>query len=382
MEELFKGVCDMEYICHNCIGEEYLKSYIKKNGIQHECSYCKKNKKAVEFEKIIDIIEDGFLYLYDDPINGLGWEDGEYVEGTSAVLDSYDLLSEYFDVNENVLHDLNDCFPDHQWCKKDFYHLDDSEESFYTWELLKRLTKHKIRFFFNSKNYLSDDEYSRYRSPNDLLSEIMKISNRLKLFTKLEKGTIIYRAREGCHLSSDELCSPAPEQSKYSNRFSPAGISMFYGSADKDTCAMEIGSPKNYTIGKWELLQDILIYDLTYKFQFDKGRYHYAKFPSIFDNNRRKYYHDYNFILDFASDISQAVVKGKIENIDYVPTQIVTEYLKLNKNNLKGISYYSVINSKRNFCLFIDKQQCKNEKIIKMVDSFNLTDTTIVFGNT
>jgi hypothetical protein len=167
------------------------------------------------------------------------------------------------------------------------------------------------------------------------------------------------------------LCSPEPQQSKYSNRFSPAGISMFYGSADENTCMIEIGKTSNCSIGKWELLQDILIFDLTYKFNFDKGQYFYQKFPSIFDKNRRKYYHDYKFILDFASDISQKIIKNRSENIDYVPTQIVTEYLRLNKNNLKGISFFSVHNNKKNYCLFLDKKQCKNEKIMNVDTSHN-----------
>jgi hypothetical protein len=182
----------MKYICLNCIGEEYLKSYIKKNGILHNCDYCKTKKKVIEFNEIIEVIEEGFLYLYDDPVNGLGWENGEYIEGTSRVQYSYDLLSEYFDVNETVFNDINSCFSDQLWCKKDFYDLDDSEESIFTWKSLKELTKHKVRFFFNNKNYFSDEEYSKYKNPNDILNEIMIISNKLKLFSILERGTIIY----------------------------------------------------------------------------------------------------------------------------------------------------------------------------------------------
>jgi len=360
----------MEYICLDCIGEEYLKYYIKKNGLLDYCSYCKKLKKVIEFKEILDIIESGLLFLYDDPVNGLGWEDGEYVEGTSRIQDSYDLLGEYFDVNEEVFKDINNYLSDHLWCKKDFYQLDESDESIFTWKSFKDFTKHKVRFFFNNINYFSKDSYSKYRSPNDMLKEIMNISNRIKLFTILKKGTIIYRARNGCHLLNNELCSPDPQQSIYSNRFSPAGISMFYGSADDDTCLVEIGKTDDCSIGKWETQRDILILDLTYKFKINYGRYFYTNFPSIFDAERRKYYHDYKFILDFASDISQPIVKNRDENIDYVPTQIVTEYIKLHKSNLKGICYYSAINNKKNYCLFINKKQCKTEAIIKMINSY------------
>jgi hypothetical protein len=359
----------MKLICSNCIVEDYIRKYIRENGKVDYCSYCKVKKKVIEFEKVVEIIEDGFSYIYDDPANGLGFIDGKYIEGTSELRDTFDLLIEYFDSEEKIFEDLVCCLPDHQWCKKDFYALDDSEENIATWNSFKNLTKYKFRYFFNIMNYFSNYGYSKYKNPNDILEEILEISNRLKLFSKVKKGTIIYRARSGKHTSSNELCSPAPHESIYSNRFSPAGISMFYGAVDEDTCLDEIGEKNDCSIGKWEVLQDILIYDLTYKFEFKNSKYFYNEFPSIFDDRHRKYYHDYEFILDFASDISEKVIKNKNENIDYIPTQIVTEYLKLNKKDLKGISYYSTISGQKNYCLFLDKQQCMSETIIKMVDS-------------
>ena len=41
----------MKNICSNCIGEEYLSSYIRKNGILDDCSYCKKRRKFWNLEK-------------------------------------------------------------------------------------------------------------------------------------------------------------------------------------------------------------------------------------------------------------------------------------------------------------------------------------------
>jgi hypothetical protein len=355
----------MKYICSNCLEEDYIRKYIVKNGSLNYCNYCKKKRKIIEFEKVVEIIESGFSSFYDDPINGLGRINGEWVSCTSGEQDTYDLLTEYFDYKEEVFEDLVSRLPEHLWCKKDFYDLDDSEENINTWKSFIDLTKYKFRYLFNTMNY----GYNKYRNPIDILKEIMNISDRLKLFHKIKKGTIVYRAVSGYHTLKDELCSP-PIEKTCSNRFNPVGFSMFYGSADKDTCKEEIGIKKDYSVGIWEIQQDILIYDLTYKFKFKNGRYFYNKFPSIFDENNRKYYHYYKFILDFASDVSQKADKKKYEKIEYVPTQIITEYLKLNKKDLKGISYYSSINGNKNYCLFIDKQQCESEKIIKMVNSF------------
>ncbi|MCL2273279.1 MAG: hypothetical protein FWC19_10805 [Treponema sp.] len=145
---------------------------------------------------------------------------------------------------------------------------------------------------------------------------------------------------------------------------------MFYGSDDIKTCMIEIDKKNDCSIGKWEILEDIMVYDLTYKFFYSKGQYFYKNFPSIFDKDRRNYYHDYKFILDFASDICRKVIKNRDENIDYVPTQIVIEYFKLTIKSLNGISFFGAGNGQKNYCLFLNKKQCLDGSLIKMIDSF------------
>jgi hypothetical protein len=358
----------MKYICGNCIGENYLKKYINGNGFQDTCSYCQKKEIVMIFDEVIDIIKDGFLHFYEDPYNEHGREYVEYAEDVGCLYEAADLVSEYIDCEKAVFDDIVSRLCDQSWCKKEWTRFDTSEENKFTWETFKKLTKHELRFFFNLKKGFCEDEYVRYTQPNDMLKTILNISNRLKLFTILKKGTIIYRARAGEYLSKDDLCSPAPNQSIFPNRFNPAGISMFYGSDDINTSLLEIHQCSDCSVGQWELLQDLLIYDLT-KFQFKDGKYYYNKFPSIFDDEKRKYYHDYKFILDFASDMSKKVTRNKSENIDYIPTQIITEYLKFNKKGLKGICYYSSINGQKNYCLFLDKETCLNGNLLEMIKS-------------
>jgi hypothetical protein len=359
----------MKYICGNCIGENYLKKYINRNGSQDTCSYCQKVNNVIEFNDVIEIANKGLSHFYDDPYNEYSREYAEYAEEAGFLYQAPDLVREYFDCEKAVYDDIVSRLPDQSWCKKEWTRFDASEENIFTWESFKKLTKHELRFFFNLKKGFCDDDNIGYTRPNDILKTILNISSRIKLFRELKKGTIIYRARSGEHLSKDELCSPAPCQSTYSNRFSPEGISMFYGSEDKNTSLLEIHQCSDCSIGQWKLLQDILIYDLT-KFQFKDGKYSYREFPSIFDEKHRKYYYDYKFILDFSSDMSKEVNKNKHENIDYIPTQIVTEYLKLNKKDLKGICYYSSINGHKNYCLFLDKETCLKGNLIEMVNSY------------
>jgi len=73
-------------------------------------------------------------------------------------------------------------------------------------------------------------------------------------------------------------------------------------------------------------LKDIYILDLT-TLPF---------IPSIFEKNNLK--HSLKFLYDFMNDFMKPVYKDNKENIEYVPTQIFTEYFKfLFKNNKKKI---------------------------------------------
>ncbi|MDR0909928.1 MAG: RES domain-containing protein [Spirochaetaceae bacterium] len=361
---------DENLICGECIGEDYLKTYIKRNGEREICSYCGRMKKVLNLDDLLEVIRDGLEYIYDDPANGLAWEDGEYVEGTSPILDSDELLPDIFtEASDKVLENLNSYFNDKQWCKRDFYGLDEAEESFYTWERFKNIIKYKSRFFFTNKTYKSTDDFTKYKQPYKILERIYKTISSLKLYSNLTKGTLIYRARKGSHLSKEELSSPGPYNCKYSNRFSPAGISMFYASDNANTCLNELSLTNNCSIGTWEVQNDLEIYDFTHKFQFFNNRYSYNHFPSIFDETRRQYYHDYKFLLEILTDMSKKIIKNDEENIEYVPTQIVTEYLHIRNPKRYGLGYYSAINGQRNYCLFFDKKECLNEKHIKFIDS-------------
>ena len=75
-------------------------------------------------------------------------------------------------------------------------------------------------------------------------------------------------------------------------------------------------------------------------------------------------------------------MSGKIgeglENIEYVPTQIVAEYLRkvalFDKKTLDGICFYSSVNGGINYALFIEQEECietqkwsSTEQIIELI---------------
>jgi RES domain-containing protein len=109
----------------------------------------------------------------------------------------------------------------------------------------------------------------------------------------------------------------------FSNRMSPAGIPMFYGAEDEATAIAETytpspGTPAVVTVGKFRTARPAWVVDLTAL----------PPFPSLFDQERRHLRGPLRFLRAFVKDLSKPIKKDGREHIGYVPTQIVTDYLR------------------------------------------------------
>ena len=155
------------------------------------------------------------------------------------------------------------------------------------------------------------------------------------------------------------MISPPIENAIYPNRFSPSGISMLYSAFDKETAILETVSRENkknkyITIAELELQEDKYIID-------------FCKLPivpSIF--GKIKNYYLIYFIHDLVRDFTKDIAKDGKEHIEYVPTQVVTEFFRFSfnrnrKNKIDGIIYPSSKNKKnRTSVFFWDNVESEN----------------------
>ena len=125
---------------------------------------------------------------------------------------------------------------------------------------------------------------------------------------------------------------------------------MFYGSDDKQTTLAEMPElPEHYAIGTFETLRPLRVLDLTS-----------VRSPSIFDMSEHANYDWLLFMSEFLHDFSSPIERDDRIHIDYVPTQVVTEYLRDAKLDglppVEGIKYRSA-RRKGGTCyvLFIDE---------------------------
>jgi len=125
---------------------------------------------------------------------------------------------------------------------------------------------------------------------------------------------------------------PAPARKSKGNRMSPPGISYTYLSEDRETASLEVQHdiPSPVWIVEFTTKKPLRLVDLTGKS---------LAIPSIFDP---LYDHERRLLvptlIQFAKEISQHI-EPEDEELDYVPTQVMTEYFRAQEAD--GIRYMS-----------------------------------------
>ena len=138
------------------------------------------------------------------------------------------------------------------------------------------------------------------------------------------------------------LGPPPAEKANQSNRMSPAGVPMFYGCEDEDTALKETASRRGYyAIGRFETLRSATLLDLTA----------IPPIPSLFncvpDSAETQPRRILKFLHHIATEVSRPIERGDREHVEYVPTQVVTEFIRdqvtSGNSRIDGIKYYSSV---------------------------------------
>jgi len=130
----------------------------------------------------------------------------------------------------------------------------------------------------------------------------------------------------------------------------PAGISYLYMAKERQTALGEVlsGPPCRAAVAKFSLKADMLILDLT----------NLPNPPSVFDTENYYTREAVLFLDAFVDTISTPTPKDGREHVEYVPSQIVSEYFaqvfKCDKeHSVDGIGFPSaVVPNGRNLVLF------------------------------
>lgn len=375
------GLSD-KYVCANHYSDKHLNRYILQHGEDGVCSYCGKPTKVCNVETFAKHITWHIHDYYNDideenlPLASSYYEEddeeipglkrvGCYVAPTNAtkfesneeMMGALDLWSDNNDLDEDIVN----MFSTNHWIKRDCTEAEESVQMIDEWLRFTLLVTHEQRFTF-----WHSDRFAKAPFGDDMLQTLQRVLNEQGTCRILGKGTTLYRSRNVSELSTnyqfEDLTSP-PNKSAFTNRMSPAGISMFYASFEKDVAMEEcIGNYRMCVVGQFETIRDLQIVDLTtipnYSFWMDD--------------------HQGNLFLHrFHKEISKPLDEGDRNRLRYIPTQVFTEFLRYMFKTDKGKPIYGLIYGsakkigKRNVVLFCNQVQSKNFVKLVSYDKIN-----------
>ncbi|MFD3969921.1 RES family NAD+ phosphorylase [Streptomyces cyaneofuscatus] len=219
------------------------------------------------------------------------------------------------------------------------------------WTGFRRQVSHQRRF-----TLLAETERHDAPSPLAMLGEVSAVVDRVGLVRTLPAGHQVWRGRMRAHAATPSYAAAdigsTPPTRATANRMSPAGVSMFYGSANADTVLAEISAHdlRPYAaVVAFELIRPVSVVDLAVV----------PSVPSWFDPDRGTMIGPVEFIRSFSDDLSRPVVRDGHEHLAYVPTQVLTEYLRyLSPLSVDGIAFRSAHNGGVNYVLFTGPEGC------------------------
>lgn len=355
-----------DYICAIPFDDYAIKNFIKNNGIKKICYWTGEESTCILMADLIDFIDERIQFEYVEPYcAGAVYNKKEtfyedrfpelLVQSSLEVLN--DLLSETpFEILEYISEELSEQY----WTAKELYVPSIGEIHAQSWEQFNFIIKHRVRFmFFNESNKINAPSYAEFSDPYTILEEFKNAIFIHDLIIKFDVDDLeVHRARmhkpQKEQLKLEEL-GPPPEKLAQANRLSPAGITMFYGAFEEETAIIEvldINRPDYYiTTARFSNLKPLKLIDFSS-----------LKWISLFDKGNDEKRKTQILLYQFLADLTKPISSDGSQHIDYIPTQVVTEYLKTLFKSELGEEIHGLIypSSKRkahnNIVLFFNNQ--------------------------
>jgi hypothetical protein len=379
-------VCAVKHVCNHCVDDDALSSLILEEGEDHICDYCGKTPKkhhirSLSIRELADQIHERISWEYGDVNSEMISYDNEEDEYTCDTFTTEELLRDQIGLKarEEILKDLEAELPDLTWCKKRFGSGDLAFALEMGWSAFVEIVKDDAGALSTeaTAEEPAPDEFPAPEAfgvpydpdegvpPERILEALGGIVVRSNLIRTVNAGTFVFRAR--VHPSNErpttaaELGPPPAERASQSNRMSRAGVVMFYGATDAETAILETFQPnrigaaeKVVSVARFRMNRPLKVLDLT----------NLPQPPSFFGDF--ELHHGISFLSQFERDFTRPVARDGMEHVEYVPTQIVTEYfrhkfrMEANKT-LDGIIYRSSREGGTVACvLFFDSSDCGN----------------------
>src|SRR5260370_18941889 len=358
-------------VCVMCVGDPDLVTALPPTSDPSKCAYCGREafdaSMTFSLDALLDVIASGIAFEYTHPIDELFWDEGAYV---GEVVDTDDVLDEIGCeiANGNLRIDIINAFVDGQWCRRDYFRLPVDEPLLAGWHKFSAQVMHERRYLFLSPVSREGlDVDSEIPDAPETLDGIGRAVLEVGLARRFPAGERWVRARGHYPANAPSGAAdlgPATKEKAAANRISAAGIPMFYGAREKSTAIAEgssVPQDSRYpraTVGPFVSARPAILIALT----------GLPSIPSWFDAYRRRLRAPIRFLSEFVKRLSAPTATDGLEHLDYVPTQVVTEWFRHVfttevGERVDGIVYPSARASGGICCvLFVDRDACTDVK--------------------
>jgi len=315
---------DGRRVCASCVDDYALAAALRDEHEPEPCDCCGATESA-SIGRLVDAVLAGWSHEYEPAIEHTPWDEGEYVflGPHWDTLELVDMWGGVFraDGLADAVQDLLG-FDNDPWVERDALRLRPDEAMRDAWDQFREIVRHRTRYvFWNTPQ--EDDEEPGYISPAQVLDRVGRLAVSLGLVRELLPTESIYRAQvedDTATVWDAKRLGTAPRRfATKTNRMSPAGVPMFYGALDPATAAAEVrayaGEGVVLRVGEFQSSRPVYVLDLT----------DLPEVPSLFDPERGGVRREVGFLHSFVKDLKARVDPDAAE-IEYVPTQLMTEY--------------------------------------------------------
>jgi hypothetical protein len=323
IEEDERGWSNVDkHVCADCVDHPHLGCLINAAVCHNFCDYCHASKPAAEVSSILDAICVGIQYQFNDAPNaGVPYDKEMPYESYT----SYDVLEstlgqEGVSWPDELFEDVTHALHDRWWVEApegDFFGTYAHQRYRWSWAAFVSSVKYESRFHFHVDKSV-DDYGERPISPAEMLGFLGHVFEYNEMVRTISPETSFLRVRRGVWPLVADEAGPPPHTKATGGRMNPAGIPYLYMAFDQRTALVEARAVvgEDVTLSCWQPNRELRVLDLT----------HQPQCLSIFEGHDPAQDHVI-FLRHFVEDIRKPVDKDDLPEIEYVPTQLVCEYL-------------------------------------------------------
>lgn len=357
-------------VCDACVAEIFLNEYIKNNKVVKKCSYCGLKRRTVTLEHISKLFKNAlgnhFYQTNPEPTyeeSRMAYEFGnEWYRNGEEIEDLFQEIGGIgpelaSDIREYIEENLYDSSEDIYDAESAYNHsacydekVIDGTYFLEEWENLEKSLKERNRFF-TSTSFLDHIFEKKF-------IKLVKDSVVMNLNVN-DENSVLYRSRvfqtedalrKALENPSLELGPPSREFS-IEGRMNAKGISVFYGSFDKETAIAEVRPPigSDVVVAKFKLKRKLNLLNLNALVNLQD-----RKSGSYFDTDFHDNLQRISFLKKLSRQLSRTIMPND-QPYEYIAAQAISDYLSSrNDLDLDGIIYPSSYNRPRgmNVALF------------------------------